>query len=92
MDIFAIDSEGNLQQKYWDGYQWQPPALDWRNLTDGGLLNHDLAPTVTSWNPGRLDIFAIGTDAKLHHKYYDGMSLFHRSLSIFLNSEPTLYV
>ncbi|KAI4213352.1 MAG: hypothetical protein LQ351_004093 [Letrouitia transgressa] len=74
VDIFAIDSEGNLQQKYWDGYQWQPPALDWRNLTDGGLLNHDLAPTVTSWNPGRLDIFAIGTDAKLHHKYYDGIN------------------
>lgn len=90
MDIFAVDSEGNLQQKYFDGYQWQPASLDWRNLTDGSLLNHDLGPTVTSWGPGRLDIFATGTDANLHHKYYDGMSLFYRVLSICLFSETAL--
>ncbi|KAL9609357.1 MAG: hypothetical protein Q9167_005865 [Letrouitia subvulpina] len=72
MDVFFVDVDGNLQQKYFDGYQWQPPSTDWRNLTDGSLLEQSAVPAVTSWGPGRLDIFATGVDTQLHHKYYDG--------------------
>ncbi|WP_433020406.1 M20/M25/M40 family metallo-hydrolase [Kribbella sp. CA-294648] len=30
------------------------------------------AGSVVSWGPGRLDIFVVGTDSALHHKYWDG--------------------
>ncbi|MFF0345975.1 M20/M25/M40 family metallo-hydrolase [Kribbella sp. NPDC004875] len=30
------------------------------------------AGSVVSWGPGRLDVFATGTDSALHHKAYDG--------------------
>lgn len=30
------------------------------------------AGSVVSWGPGRLDVFAVGTDSGLHHKTYDG--------------------
>ncbi|MEU4392948.1 M20/M25/M40 family metallo-hydrolase [Kribbella sp. NPDC023855] len=32
------------------------------------------AGSAVSWGPGRLDIFVIGTDSALHHKYWDGSS------------------
>lgn len=32
------------------------------------------AGSVVSWGPGRLDIFVIGTDSALQHKYWDGSS------------------
>ena len=30
------------------------------------------AGSVVAWGPGRLDVFAVGTDSALHHKAYDG--------------------
>ncbi|MGW7685191.1 M20/M25/M40 family metallo-hydrolase [Kribbella sp. NPDC054772] len=30
------------------------------------------AGSVVSWGPGRIDVFATGTDSALHHKAYDG--------------------
>jgi hypothetical protein len=32
------------------------------------------AGSAVSWGPGRLDIFVIGPDSALHHKYWDGSS------------------
>jgi hypothetical protein len=30
------------------------------------------APTVVSWGENRLDVFVLGTDSALYHKWYDG--------------------
>lgn len=30
------------------------------------------AGSAVSWGPGRLDVFAVGTDSALHHLYWDG--------------------
>ncbi|WP_433167318.1 M20/M25/M40 family metallo-hydrolase [Kribbella sp. CA-247076] len=30
------------------------------------------AGSVVSWGPGRIDVFAVGTDSALHHKAFDG--------------------
>ena len=36
----------------------------------GGQLTSD--PAAVSWGPGRIDVFARGTDFQPHHKWYDG--------------------
>jgi hypothetical protein len=41
---------------------------DWESL--GGIL--ESPPTVVSWAPNRLDIFAVGTDSALWHRWWDG--------------------
>ena len=30
------------------------------------------APRVCSWGPNRLDVFVVGTDSALYHKWWDG--------------------
>ncbi len=42
----------------------------WQRL--GGVIKS--APTVSSWAPGRLDVFARGQDNALWHKWWDGDS------------------
>ena len=39
----------------------------WESL--GGVLPGDEAPTVISWGPNRIDVFARGTDYTLWHKW-----------------------
>ena len=73
MDLFARADNGSLAHKYWEGSQWRPSASTYEFL-DADLGNksfNDLA--VTSWGPGRLDVFAVDPESKvLLHKYYDG--------------------
>jgi len=38
----------------------------------GGTLTSQ--PAVVSWDEGRLDIFAVGTDSALWHRWWDGSS------------------
>ncbi len=40
----------------------------WESL--GGII--ESPPVVVSWGPDRLDIFAIGTDQALYHRWWDG--------------------
>lgn len=40
---------------------------DWEDL--GGVIMG--APSVASWDEGRLDVFVRGTDNALYHKWYD---------------------
>jgi len=52
------------------------PLLDpaswggWESL--GGVL--ESPPRVVAWGPNRLDIFAVGTDSALWHRWWDGAS------------------
>lgn len=71
-DIFAIGSLANSQlyHKYWDGHSWQPAEMDWEGL--GGDLHDQFPLAVTSWAVDRLDVFGIGQDGELYHKYWDG--------------------
>lgn len=46
------------------------------------------APAVSSWAPGRLDVFARGADASLQHKWYDGAWHAWESVAGTLTSEP----
>jgi hypothetical protein len=37
-------------------------------------------PKVVAWGPNRLDVFVIGTDSALYHKWWDG-SRWHPSVT-----------
>ena len=44
-----------------------PTWHSWESL--GGTLTS--GPTVSSWAPGRLDVFALGTNSAVWHKWFD---------------------
>ncbi|HXS33145.1 MAG TPA: hypothetical protein VN758_05145 [Solirubrobacterales bacterium] len=57
----------------WWAYQEQTGAPAWPKSTWhidnlGGGITAD--PDISSWGPGRLDVFGRGTDNKLYHKFY----------------------
>jgi hypothetical protein len=48
-----------------------PPSPTWHAAQSlGGSVNSDV--DVSSWGPGRLDVFARGTDNALKHRWFDG--------------------
>ena len=65
--VRAQDSQGRVSV-YQDNrtLTWSPSWSGWEKL--GGVLNS--GPDVSSWADGRLDVFAIGEDNKLRHKWY----------------------
>ena len=59
MQVFAIQPDGALWNRYWDGSAWHP----WESL--GGELTGD--PAACSWGADRIDCFARGRDGGLWH-------------------------
>ena len=58
--------------KAWNGSEWQPSLTGYNALgtpENGVTLTRN--PVVDSWGHGRLDIFAVGTDGALYHKWWD---------------------
>ena len=62
--IFALQSDGELWNRYWDGEGWHP----WESL--GGAFQGQ--PAASARNADRIDVFAIGTDGALRHRWWDG--------------------
>ncbi|WP_245732727.1 hypothetical protein [Salinibacillus kushneri] len=55
------------------GGQPEPPSQGWSGWESlGGTLAS--APSVSSWQNNRLDVFARGTDNALYHIWWNGMS------------------
>lgn len=69
-DVFSTGADGGLHHKYWDGSSWQPAEMEWESL--GGDLYGQFPLAVASWAVDRLDVFGIGTEGELYHKYWDG--------------------
>ena len=65
--LFGLNAAGQLQQKWWDGVQWQP-IKSWDGL--GGTLQG--RPAAVGWGRDRLHIFARGADNRIYVKYWDG--------------------
>ena len=55
----------SLRHRSHNGVEW---SSDWQNL--GGSLASP--PVAVSWGPNRLDVFAIGNDGQLWHRWWDG--------------------
>lgn len=58
----------------------------WERL--GGTLTGE--PAVASWGPGRIDVFARGTDAQLWHRWFGGTWSRWEPLGGTLTSAPTV--
>lgn len=67
LDVVVVDGDGNVQWTREDHpfTNWTP----WTNLgkpSSGAIKGN---PSITSWGPGRLDVFARGTDDKLWQRF-----------------------
>jgi hypothetical protein len=71
LDIFAFGSDGLLYHKWWDG-SWGPFGVVFGPLEILGGGNFVKSPSVVSWAPNRLDVFALGWDGNLYHLGWDG--------------------
>ncbi|HEX7288151.1 MAG TPA: baseplate J/gp47 family protein [Candidatus Angelobacter sp.] len=73
LDVFVVGTDGALYHKAWDGAEWFPFTTGYERL---GIPNTGItirnSPTVTSWQHDRLDVFVVGTDGALYHKWWDG--------------------
>jgi hypothetical protein len=73
LDVFVVGTDGALYHKAWDGHQWLPSVIDYERL---GLPKAGVTirgnPVAVSWDHDRLDIFVVGTDGSLYHKWWDG--------------------
>jgi hypothetical protein len=83
-DLFSRSSAGHLV------HQYRPPGGSWtRSLDLGGPLRSQ--PAAVSWAPGRLDVFARGTDDALWHPVHSrGRWLSWARLGGVLTSAPAV--
>jgi hypothetical protein len=73
LDVFVIGTDGALYHKAWNGSQWQPSVTGYEGLgTPDNGVTLTMNPFVDSWGHDRLDIFAVGTNGALYHKWWDG--------------------
>jgi hypothetical protein len=73
LDIFCIGLDKAMYHKWWDGIGgsfWRPSLTDWDNL--GGAFPFTSPPAAVSGGANRLDIFALGLDKAMYHKWWDG--------------------
>jgi Repeat of unknown function (DUF346) len=77
LDIFGLGVNNEMLHKWWDpawlgsdGTHWGPSQTDWEPL--GGIFNSP--PAAVAWAPDRLDIFGLGVNNDMFHKWWDGSS------------------
>jgi hypothetical protein len=65
IDVFAVRmGDNHMLHSYWDGQAW----YGWEDM--GGVLS--ASPVAISRGPGRLDVFARGSDAAIYHRGWNG--------------------
>jgi hypothetical protein len=62
ISIFTTGTDSSIYWQHWNGAAWS----GWTSL--GGIFTS--IPAAVSWSQGRIDIFGIGTDGGMYHKYY----------------------
>ena len=65
LEVFARDMDGILQQNSYIGGVWS----GWQQLTN---INAVAPPGAASWEPGRIDLFVVGDDQAMHHRWFAG--------------------
>jgi len=74
IDVIACGKLDDVWHKWYDNSQWSGDlgGTNWESWEEQSL--GDLAasaPALSSWGPGRLDVYVDGMDASLLHKWYD---------------------
>jgi len=62
VDVVARVEDNSVEHWYWDGSAWHADNL-------GGGTKFD--PTISAPESGKLNVFAVGGDGQLWHKWYD---------------------
>jgi hypothetical protein len=65
LEVFARDTDGILQQNSYIGGVWS----GWQQATN---INAVAPPGAASWEPGRIDLFVVGDDQAMHHRWFAG--------------------
>ncbi len=74
LDVFGIGNGNIIYHQYrdangWAGTPWQ--SLLTTNLPTIPVGYFHSAPSVVSWGTGRLDVFALGSDNLIYHRWFD---------------------
>jgi phospholipase C len=71
IDCFVRGADRAMWHKYWDNGRWS----DWESLGGDFISTRPgrvaWGPGAASWVSGRLDVFGVGTDNALYHKWFD---------------------
>jgi hypothetical protein len=67
IDVFVLNTNNELLTKAWNGKDWEPSGLGFRNL--GGCFGSK--PAIVARDAERLDLFIIGKDGRLFHRALD---------------------
>lgn len=70
LDAVGRGEDGTYLHLYWDGHQWTGWEDVWGAPADG--VKFASPPAAVSWGPDRLDVFGVGDDNKVYHKYWNG--------------------
>ncbi|MBI4583278.1 MAG: hypothetical protein HY717_04565, partial [Planctomycetes bacterium] len=70
VDLFVVGTDNSVYHKWFDG-NWKPSLQD-INLWEQFAISAKHRPATASWGPGRLDLFAVGSDDAVYHKWFDG--------------------
>jgi hypothetical protein len=70
LDLFVRGTDDALYHKRWDGSEWLPSASGWEPIGGSGRISAH--PVAVTWGAHTIDIFGVGTDHAVHHKWWDG--------------------
>src|SRR5262249_12999999 len=71
IQLCAVQPDGSLGYKSWDGASWAPATTGWTSL--GARPDRFItAPSVASWGADRLDVVCVDATGTLQHKWLDG--------------------
>ncbi len=62
LNVYGVGTDGNVWEIGWDGNRWS----SWQSLRGPTAAS---TPSVTSWGPGRVDVFIQGTNKALWHNW-----------------------
>lgn len=65
------DIRKGIFHKWRDGNTWGPTGEtgEWADLGDGPFMTPNYAPAAVSWGYGRIDLFLLGDDGNIYHKW-----------------------
>jgi hypothetical protein len=71
--LFTIDGIERVRHKFFEG-TWGPGGIQdsWEDLGGAGPQRFWRDPAAVSWGPGRVDVFAVGGDERMDHKFFEG--------------------
>jgi hypothetical protein len=70
LDIYVLGGEDKLWRKWWLN-AWAPAMTDYQCMSDVPLLKGS-PPSIITRGLNRTDVFSLGTDRQLLHKWWDG--------------------